>query len=511
MTAGFGILIALVLVVVGVGLLRLNGLVELNRQIIEREWIKAEAANNLSSVAQANARRTIEVFFADDAALRAQKRNEILAARASFVQSFETLQKLVYRPEGKQMLAQAEAARQRYIGSQARFNELLDAGERAQAQEELQQRTLPELALLQAHVDDLSKLQKQLVDESGARAQAQAQQARLLLLGVGLAGVLLGLWLARWITLSVAQPLQQAVAVAQAVAQGDLRSQIEVRSVDETGQLLQALQGMNHSLVAIVHEVREGSHTIATATHQIAAGNSDLSSRTEQQAAAVEQTTASMQELAGTVQQNYASGQQANQLADSASQVAVRGGSVVSEVVHTMEAINSSSRKIADIIGVIDSIAFQTNILALNAAVEAARAGEQGRGFAVVASEVRQLAGRSAEAAKEIKALIATSVDNVSTGCVQVEQAGSTMDEIVASVRRVSDLMGEISSASADQSQGIEQINQAMGQMDQVTQSNAALVEEAAAAAQSLQRQAQALVQSVSVFQLPPLALQVPG
>ncbi len=369
MTAGFGILIALVLVVVGVGLLRLNGLVELNRQIIEREWIKAEAANNLSSVAQANARRTIEVFFADDAALRAQKRNEILAARASFVQSFETLQKLVYRPEGKQMLAQAEAARQRYIGSQARFNELLDAGERAQAQEELQQRTLPELALLQAHVDDLSKLQKQLVDESGARAQAQAQQARLLLLGVGLAGVLLGLWLARWITLSVAQPLQQAVAVAQAVAQGDLRSQIEVRSVDETGQLLQALQGMNHSLVAIVHEVREGSHTIATATHQIAAGNSDLSSRTEQQAAAVEQTTASMQELAGTVQQNYASGQQANQLADLASQVAVRGGSVVSEVVHTMEAINSSSRKIADIIGVIDSIAFQTNILALNAAV----------------------------------------------------------------------------------------------------------------------------------------------
>ena len=212
-----------------------------------------------------------------------------------------------------------------------------------------------------------------------------------------------------------------------------------------------------------------------------------------------------MHELSGTVQQNYASGQQANQLADSASQVAQRGGQVVGEVVHTMEAINHSSRKIADIIGVIDSIAFQTNILALNAAVEAARAGEQGRGFAVVASEVRQLAGRSAEAAKEIKELITASVDKVSTGCSQVEKAGQTMEEIVASVRSVSALMGEISSASAEQTQGIEQIHQAMGQMDQVTQSNAALVEEAAAAAQSLEQQAQSLVRAVGVFQLPTL------
>ncbi len=505
MTVGFGILIALILLVVGVGLLRLNGLVEVNRQIIEREWIKADAANNLSGVAQANARRTIEVFFADDVALRTQKRNEILAARASFVQSFETLQKLVYRPEGKQMLAEAEAARQRYVASQGHFNELLDAGEREAARQELQERTLPALAQVQQQVDALAKFQKQLVDESGAQAQAQAQQARLLLLGVGLVGVLLGLGLARWITLSVAQPLQQAVAVAQAVAQGDLRSQIQVHSADETGQLLQALQAMNHSLVTIVHDVREGSHTIATATSQIAAGNSDLSSRTEQQAAAVEQTTASMHELSGTVQQNYASGQQANQLADSASQVAQRGGQVVGEVVHTMEAINHSSRKIADIIGVIDSIAFQTNILALNAAVEAARAGEQGRGFAVVASEVRQLAGRSAEAAKEIKELITASVDKVSTGCSQVEKAGQTMEEIVASVRSVSALMGEISSASAEQTQGIEQIHQAMGQMDQVTQSNAALVEEAAAAAQSLEQQAQSLVRAVGVFQLPTL------
>ena len=323
-----------------------------------------------------------------------------------------------------------------------------------------------------------------------------------MLLSLGGAGLLLGLVLAGWITRSITAPLQQALRVAQSVAAGDLRSRVQVTSHDEAGQLLQALSDMNASLTGIVQEVRRGSDTIATATSQIAAGNLDLSSRTEEQAAALEQTTASMQELSGTVQQNFASGKMANELAESASQVAVRGGDVVGQVVHTMEAINTSSRKIADIIGVIDSIAFQTNILALNAAVEAARAGEQGRGFAVVASEVRALAGRSAEAAKEIKHLIATSVDNVAQGCTQVEKAGSTMDEIVVSVRRVSDIMGEISSASSDQTHGIEQINQAMVQMDQVTQSNAALVEEAAAAAQSLERQAQALVHTVSVFRL---------
>ena len=235
----------------------------------------------------------------------------------------------------------------------------------------------------------------------------------------------------------------------------------------------------------------------------IATGNLDLSGRTEEQASALEQTTAAMHELSGTVSQNYESGKQASALAETAAQVAMRGGKVVAEVVDTMEAINTSSRKIADIIGIIDSIAFQTNILALNAAVEAARAGEQGRGFAVVASEVRALAGRSADAAREIKGLIAESVGNVSNGSTQVEKAGSTMDEIVVSVRRVADIMREISEASQDQTVGIAQINQAMHQMDQVTQENAALVEEAAAAAQSLQSQAQALVHTVSVFHTP--------
>ncbi|OJX14150.1 MAG: methyl-accepting chemotaxis protein, partial [Burkholderiales bacterium 68-20] len=391
----------------------------------------------------------------------------------------------------------------RYVTSQAKFNELVDAGRKEEAFAELQEHTLVELATVQDRVDRLAKLQERLVNEAGARAKAEAQFARMLLLGLGIGGLAIGLLLAAWITRSITAPLRQAVRVAQAVSEGDLRSQIEVHSRDEAGQLLSALQHMNTSLTDIVHEVRHSSDTIATATSQIAAGNLDLSSRTEEQAAALEETTASMHELAGTVKQNYDSGKHANELAESASQVAVRGGEVVGQVVHTMESINASSRKIADIISVIDSIAFQTNILALNAAVEAARAGEQGRGFAVVAGEVRLLAGRSAEAAKEIKGLIEASVRNVSEGCTLVEKAGSTMDEIVVSVRRVSDIMGEISNASADQSHGIDQINEAMGQMDQVTQSNAALVEESAAAAQSLERQAHTLVQTVSVFRLP--------
>jgi methyl-accepting chemotaxis protein len=272
------------------------------------------------------------------------------------------------------------------------------------------------------------------------------------------------------------------------------------RSQDEGGQLLTALQDMNSSLADIVHRVRRGADSMATATSQIAAGNMDLSTRTEQQASALEQTAASMEELADTVKHNFASGRHATELAISAVEVATRGGAVVARVVSTMQAIQLSSNEIADIIGLIDGIAFQTNILALNAAVEAARAGEQGRGFAVVASEVRSLAGRSATAAKQIKDLIGVSVTNVNEGCRLVQQAGGTMDEIVVGVRRVADLMREVTAASQDQTSGIEQVNQAVGQMDQVTQQNAALVEEATAAAQSLEHQAKSLLQTVNVF-----------
>jgi methyl-accepting chemotaxis protein len=296
--------------------------------------------------------------------------------------------------------------------------------------------------------------------------------------------------------------MAQALAAARQVAEGDLTARIEVRSGDETGRLLQALKTMNENLVKIVGDVRQGTDAIGTASGQIASGNQDLSSRTEEQASSLEETAASMEELTSTVKQNADNARQANQLAMSASQVAVKGGHVVSQVVDTMGSINSSSRKIVDIISVIDGIAFQTNILALNAAVEAARAGEQGRGFAVVAAEVRNLAQRSAAAAKEIKTLIDDSVGKVDEGSKLVDEAGRTMTEIVDSVKRVTDIMAEITAASQEQTTGIEQINQAITQMDQVTQQNAALVEEASAAAQSLQEQAQGLSVAVSAFKL---------
>ena len=317
-----------------------------------------------------------------------------------------------------------------------------------------------------------------------------------------LTGLLLAALIGFWLIRAIARPLNEAVRVAESVAAGDLSQRIDVRSQDETGHLMQAMQDMNASLVNIVSQVRTGTEAIAVASREIAAGNLDLSSRTEQQASSLEETASSMEELTSTVKQNAENARQANQLVVSTSDIAVKGGAVVGRVVDTMASIKDSSRKIADIIGVIDGIAFQTNILALNAAVEAARAGEQGRGFAVVASEVRNLAQRSASAAKEIKTLIEDSVSKVDVGGKLVDDAGKTMDEIVTSVKRVTDIMSEIAAASQEQSAGIEQVSQAITQMDDVTQQNAALVEEAAAAAESLQDQAGKLTEAVSVFKL---------
>ncbi len=302
---------------------------------------------------------------------------------------------------------------------------------------------------------------------------------------------------------SITTPLRQAVNVARAVAGGDLNVHIEVQGTNETAHLMQALHEMQASLAEVVSAVHEGADSVAVASTQIAQGNNDLSSRTESQASALEQTAAAMEQLGSTVHQNADNARTANQLAQSASTVAVKGGEVVAQVVDTMKGISAASHRISEIIGVIDGIAFQTNILALNAAVEAARAGEQGRGFAVVATEVRSLAGRSAEAAKEIKTLIGVSVERVDKGTTLVDQAGATMTEVVSSIRRVTDLMGEITSASVEQSQAVAQVGEAVTQMDQTTQQNAALVEESAAAANSLKDQAKDLVRVVSVFKLP--------
>ena len=405
--------------------------------------------------------------------------------------------------EEKVLAAQFVASRQKFLeGGLKPAMAALRANDIAKATE-IMRGPMNELSVpVSAAASKLMQYQEETAKRSYEKNETMYVWVRNSCISGMLFAVLLGTVICIWLLRAIAKPLADAVGVARAVAAGDLTKDIVVTTSDETGQLLQALKDMNASLVRIVSEVRGGTETIATASRQIAAGNLDLSSRTESQASSLEETASSMEELTSTVKQNADSAYQANQLAASASAVAVKGGAVVSEVVQTMGSINDSAKKIVDIISVIDSIAFQTNILALNAAVEAARAGEQGKGFAVVATEVRQLAQRSAAAAKEIKLLIDDSVEKVDTGARLVDQAGATMQEIVESVKRVTDIMGEISVASKEQTDGIQQVNQAISQMDAVTQQNAALVEEAAAAASSLQEQAVSLAHVVSVFKV---------
>ena len=354
----------------------------------------------------------------------------------------------------------------------------------------------------QKNMQALVQLQLDVARAQYSAALARYERTRNLAIALIVIGALAGAGVATWLIRGIGASLAEASRVARSVAAGDLTQTVHIERNDEIGELLGALRAMNASLADIVGEVRGGTDTIATASRQIAAGNQDLSARTEQQASSLEETAASMEELTSAVKHNADNARQANALAEAARGVAERGGAVIDDVVGTMGDISDASRRIAEIIGVIDGIAFQTNILALNAAVEAARAGEQGRGFAVVASEVRNLAQRSAGAAKEIKGLIESSVERVETGGRLVGQAGATMREIVDSVRRVTDIMGEITSASAEQTAGIGQINVAVAQMDQVTQQNAALVEEAAAAAGTMHEQAQRLAASVGVFRV---------
>ncbi|ASU38853.1 methyl-accepting chemotaxis protein [Herbaspirillum sp. meg3] len=421
---------------------------------------------------------------------------------ALIIRSQKLYTEQISEPEEKAIYPQAEKQIQTFVDEHPKIMKLVATGKKDEA---LVLLNGVSTASYREAMDLVEKLV--IVNEKGATAsnQLSAQtyaSAKVLISGFLIAAIALSLCLAVWIAKIVSRPLGEALGVAKRVAAGDLTADIEAHSKDETGELMLALKSMNDNLLKIVGEVRTSTDTINTASGEIAAGNLDLSSRTEEQAGSLEETASAMEELTSTVKQNADNARQANQLAVSASEVAVQGGNVVGKVVSTMDAINESSRKIVDIISVIDSIAFQTNILALNAAVEAARAGEQGRGFAVVASEVRNLAQRSAAAAKEIKTLIDNSVSKVDDGSKLVAQAGATMDEVVASVKRVTDIVGEISAASVEQSSGLEQINQAIAQMDEVTQQNAALVEEAAAAAQSLQDQAGRLSLAVGVFKL---------
>ncbi|MFL9877650.1 methyl-accepting chemotaxis protein [Herbaspirillum rhizosphaerae] len=405
-------------------------------------------------------------------------------------------------PQRQAIYADITKAINNFLTVHANIIELSRQNKKAEAMALLQGASTEFYRQMIANVDKLIDVTNAGADASSSKADDIYAGSRMLIFGILGLSIVAALVLAVWISRIISRPLTDAVKVARRVAEGDLTADIRQDSADETGQLLGALKLMNDNLLNIVGQVREGTDTIATASNQIASGNMDLSSRTEHQAGSLEETASAMEELTSTVKQNADNARQANQLAVSASEVAIQGGNVVAQVVNTMSSINASSKKIVDIISVIDGIAFQTNILALNAAVEAARAGEQGRGFAVVASEVRSLAQRSSAAAKEIKDLIDDSVAKVEIGSKLVEQAGTTMHDVVNSVQRVTDIVGEISSASHEQSVGIDEINRAITLMDEVTQQNAALVEEAAAAAQSLQVQANTLSQTVGVFKL---------
>jgi methyl-accepting chemotaxis protein len=418
---------------------------------------------------------------------------------------FKRLEELTFSPEGKALVAELNETRKGYTQVRTRTLKLLGDGKQDEARALWTSKGEAVLkdyrAVLQKNLDFLKK---RVGESKMLIAKTNSSTSVTMLVATGLA-LLLGTAVAFLISRGLIRQLggepQYATAMVQRIAAGDLTVRIETRRND-TSSLLYAMKTMAENLASTVRGIKEASGTIATGSQQIAAGNADLSQRTEEQASSLEETASSMEELASTVKQNAEKATQANALALSASDVAAKGGQVVSEVVQTMSSINDSSKKIADIIGVIDGIAFQTNILALNAAVEAARAGEQGRGFAVVASEVRTLAQRSASAAKEIKELISESVHKVEAGTRLVDDAGKTMDEVVNSVRRVTGIISEISTAAHEQSAGIEQVNQAVTQMDQVTQQNAALVEEAAAAAESMREQAQQLGEAVAVFRL---------
>ena len=500
--AGFGLVLLLLVLVLSIGMQGFHAIGNSTATLIDEDWVKADAATTIDALTRANARRTLELFLAPGAEERARIRDKIASNKDDITQALQTLERLVMSESGKTLLASVVERRAAYVASFSAVSALIESGQREHAQQLVLSETMPRLDALQESVQALSAYQKLRAEDSGKAVAAMIASSGTQMLGLGLLALAAGTMFAFWLARSIVRPLRRAVQVAQAVAGGDLTSRIEISSNDELGELLQALETMNDNLGNMVNEVRQGTDTIATASSQIATGNLDLAARTEMQASSLQQTASSMEELTGTVQQNAANARQASALANSTSLITAEGSDAVAAVGATMSSISDSARRIEDITGIIDGIAFQTNILALNAAVEAARAGEQGRGFAVVASEVRNLAQRSAAAAKEIKVLIGDSVEKISDGTRLTGQAADTMRQVLDSVQRVTDLMADISAASDEQRSGIEQVNQAVTQMDAVTQQNAALVEQAAAAAQSLQDQAGSLTRTVHMFKL---------
>ncbi|KQQ96510.1 methyl-accepting chemotaxis protein [Massilia sp. Leaf139] len=508
---GFALILAMTVLIACAGIWRLNEVADATRTMMAAPLTKERLITDWYSLNFASIRRTAAIVKSTDPALGPYFKEDAAASVKKAAELLKEIEPLIAGDAEKALFAKILEQRKLYSASRDGAVKAKAAGNEEEAAKLLDEKFTPASKLYQELLHELVVMQRTSIDATAKAIDASAGRSTTIIAALTAVAVLLGAALSWLLTNGITRPIRDALELAETVAGGDLTRNIDASAKDETGALLRALRHMNDSLVKIVTQVRNGTDTIATGSAEISAGNLDLSARTEQQAGALEETAASMEELTTTVRQNADNARQANQLSIAASEVAAQGGAVVGQVITTMGSINESSRKIVDIIGVIDGIAFQTNILALNAAVEAARAGEQGRGFAVVASEVRNLAQRSAAAAKEIKVLIGDSVDKVDVGAKLVDQAGATMEQVVSSIRRVTDIMAEITHASQEQTGGIEQVNQAIGQMDQVTQQNAALVEEAAAAAGSMQDQAAKLAQVVSVFKLSGPALGAPA
>ncbi|MVW63246.1 HAMP domain-containing protein [Massilia sp. NEAU-DD11] len=507
---GFALVLGLTLVIAAAAVWRLNTIADATRAMMAVPLAKERMMEEWHMQTFAAVRRTAAIVKSSDPSLVEFFKADGVKTASRSTELLKQIEALLDSDEERALFGRITELRKAYTSSKERAIKAKAAGDTAEAERILNQEYVPTSEAYEGKQAELVKMQQDRIDTVAKEIDnASRHSARMIMIVAGVA-VLFGAACAWVLANAIVRPIRQAVDLAEKVAGGDLTQHIDASGTCETGALLRALRNMNDSLVAIVAQVRSGTDTIATASAEISAGNMDLSSRTEQQAGSLGTTASTVEELTGTVRQNADNARQASQLSIAASEIATQGGAVVDQVVQTMGAINDSSKKIVDIISVIDGIAFQTNILALNAAVEAARAGEQGRGFAVVAGEVRTLAQRSAAAAKEIKALIVDSVNKVEDGTKLVDQAGMTMSEVVDSIRKVSDIVAEIASASGEQSTGIEQVNHAIADMDSSTQHNAALVEESAAAATALRDQADKLAEVVALFHIDSKAMTAP-